>query len=56
MSSGDFIGDDLSGIHTCHAGCPCQNRATGEADKARKCEMCDGTGHVWDGPEGENNE
>lgn len=22
-NQGDFLGDDLSGVHTCHAGCPC---------------------------------
>jgi len=22
---GDFLGDDLSGVHTCHAGCPCHS-------------------------------
>jgi hypothetical protein len=27
---GDFLGDDLSGVHTCHAGCPCHSSG-GEA-------------------------
>ncbi len=26
---GDFIGDDLSGVHTCHAGCPCHSSGGG---------------------------
>jgi hypothetical protein len=44
---GDFIGDDLSGIHTCHAGCPCQNRATGE-----DCPDCGGSGVKGENPIG----
>ena len=37
---GDFLGDDLSEVHTCHDGCPCHTSEGGFT--AKKCRSCSG--------------
>lgn len=34
-NQGDFLGDDLSGEHSCHAGCPCHAKRVEARDRLR---------------------
>ena len=52
---GDFLGDDLSDVHTCHAECPCRDAGDQARTVARGGNRVTGK-RVTPAPEGENNE